>query len=139
VPVKHLRTKSKIFFPDPYVVRVEYGSEYTEATAYDEYKKLTRLTYKTIQGTWGYSDLQYEVVRAKGNNPSPAITPAHNAGLIINTMGDDFQVRYRGYFCFKDEIDALQFRLSLSTIALQVYLIPQKTLFTIHEVVEDES
>ena len=120
-----IHTNSKIFFSDPYVVRVDFESEagYLGSIEHtNEFRKLKSKTYKLIQGTWGWSHPEYEIIEdgslGKGHW-SPSV------GLL------------RSYFCFKDEIDALQFRLMLENKAKQVYMWPERK-FTIHEVVESE-
>lgn len=143
--VKRLHTNSRIFFPDPYVVRVDFPEGTMEA-AMAEYRKLTRSAYRLLKGTWGYSQLEYEQWQAsnKNNHPAP-LCPGHFAGMnqgqIVSSLFDsDWVSILRGYICFADELDALQFRLSLSAKAIQVVLWPKNILFTIHEVVEvDES
>ena len=121
---KLLHSRSKIFFPDPYVVRVEYGEGYDEISSEADYRKVNRNAYKLIQGTWGYSTLRLELT----NDP-----------LDIQSNGMSYQdwiYRRRAYLCFKDEMDALQFRLTIEARAIQVVMWPKNTVFTIHEIVE---
>jgi hypothetical protein len=47
----------------------------------------------------------------------------------------EYQTKIRGYICFADELDALQFRLSISAGSRQVKMWPERW-FTIHEVVD---
>ena len=121
---KLLHTKCKIFFPSSYVVRIEYGEGYTDLAADAAYRKVIRNAYRLIQGTWGYSTLQQELI---------------NESLDIQSNGMSYQdwiYRQRAYLCFKDEIDALQFRLMIEERAIQVVMWPKNTVFTIHEIVE---
>ncbi len=143
--VKRLHASSKIFFPNPYVVRVEYPAEVTFEKAVIDYRKMCRQAYRLLSGTWGHSPLEPELVKVKnefGHTAPPG--PAHFAGMapgvvIASLFDPDYQNRNRGYLCFADELDALQFRLSINTTALQVFMWPERW-FTIHEVVEtDES
>jgi hypothetical protein len=141
--IKRLHTRTKIFFQDPYVVRLEYqGIAASQAPA--DYRKLTRLTHKLIQGTWGFSTLEFELVHIKnGHNhpvsPGPSLFNGMSQNQIISSLFDsDWQHILRAYICFKDEMDALQFRLSIDTSVVQVKIWPQRW-FTIHEVVTDES
>lgn len=142
---KLLHTRSKIFFPDPYVVRMEYSHDILWDEAAIDYRKVTRNAYKLIHGTWGYSALQSEQIKVKDENvrvcqPYPAFFNGINQVQIIGALFDvDWVQVSRGYLCFKDELDALQFRLSIDTRAMEVKMWPA-CWFTIHEVVEtDES
>jgi hypothetical protein len=143
--MKRLHPRSKIFFSRPYVVRVEYPADIMMEQAESDYRKLTRRAYRLIKGTWGYCPLEPELVKVKDefNHPTPP-GPSHFAGMapgvmIASLFDSDYQHRTRGYLCFADELDALQFRLAISTTARQVFMWPERW-FTIHEVVEtDES
>jgi hypothetical protein len=139
---KLLHTHSKIFFKNPYVVMVEYPAGVPLDNCETEHRKLTRNAYKLLKGTWGYCKLEYEMCKVKNdhNNPLPP-GPGHLGGMTPNAvlsvlLDPDYVHLARGYFCFKDELDALQFRLSLDTTAKQVLMWPERW-FTIHEVVED--
>ncbi len=115
--IRRLHTNVKIFFPNPYVVRLEHDD-----AAFDQhpisFMKLTSRVRKVIQGTWGFSRPEFEVVG------SP-----HGV--------DPWKTICRSYWCFKDEIDALQFRLMLDSRATQVRMWPER-VFTIHETVETD-
>ena len=142
--VKKLHSRTKIFFPNPYVVRLEYPDLNLDAAMAD-YRKLTRQAYKLLKGTWGYCQLEYEQVKIKDESKHP-VPPSPNpfAGMnhqqiIANLFESDYQSVSRGYICFADELDALQFRLSISANAIRVFMWPERR-FTIHEMVEtDES
>lgn len=129
-----LHTRSKIFFPNPYVVRVEYERDMPMTDSEADYRKLTRRAYKLISGTWGYSSLEYEELKTGKDDPVGPIVIG-NPGIVFIS---DFGVVSRGYACFKDEDDALQFRLMNGAKAIRVHMWPAKRLFTIHEMVEDE-
>lgn len=132
---KLLHTRSKIFFPSPYVVRLEYGHDQSETNVSADYRKIIRNAYKLIKGTWGYSKLEYEIITPR--SPSPLVAGSNGTSMqqILWSWSDDSVCVHRGYLCFKDELDALQFRLTIATRAIQVKMWP--TLwFTIHEVVE---
>lgn len=137
---KLLHTRTKIFFSNPYVVRIEYKDNQSESDIRTDYRKITRNAYKLITGTWGYSELEHEFITPR--SPNPALLAGSNGtsmNQVLWALSDDSIFVYRGYFCFKDELDALQFRLTIDTRAIQVKMWP--TLwFTIHEIVEiDES
>jgi hypothetical protein len=142
--IKRLHTNSKIFFPNPYMVRVEFPETAIEV-AHAEYRKIIRSAYKLLQGTWGYCPLELETWQTGVEHDRPA-NPNFNplAGLPPSQiLASLFETNYvsalRGYVCFAEEMDALQFRLTISSKARQVLMWPKKE-FTIHEVVEtDES
>jgi len=128
-----LHTRTKIFFPDPYVVRLEYG-DVPRFDAESDYRKVIHNAYRLIGGTWGYSNLEYEMTQIKSE--APVVSGIFN-GVNITSLDNSWEHLPRCYFCFKDELDALQFRLSISTRAIQVRIWPERW-FTIHEVVETD-
>ena len=137
---KLIRTQSKIFFPNPYVVRVEYDGNQFDTTTDAAYRKLVRNTYRLIKGTWGHSALIFEVIRSEDpaiSAQAQALTQTQIWAAIFSSVAPTYTAR-RGYFCFKDELDALQFRLSIDTTAIQVVMWPNDVRFTIHEVVETD-
>lgn len=139
--MKKLHTASKIFFPKPYVVRVEYTDDIPYDDITKKYSQTCRSAYKLIQGTWGHSTLTHDVVKVKKENKHviPPMGGFNGLNVVMIGLVDDYRSVYRGYFCFKEEIDALQFRLSIDTTSRQVVMWPELT-FTIHELVEtDES
>jgi hypothetical protein len=117
---RRLHTRSKIFFNNPYVVRVEYtnGPAFIEAAFENHYRKLCKKIYLLIGGTWGHSPLINDVFAE-----------------------DDLSIKYtvRGYFVFQDKSDALQFKLSCDITNIRVFMWPSKIDFTIHEFVEDST
>jgi hypothetical protein len=121
---KKLYTKSKIFFLDPYVVMVEY-KDTTLDMALRLHQTAMRTANKCIHGTWGYTTISEELVQLAPDNK------------VKNSMswlfGNDAMMVCRAYVCFKNEIDALQFRLSLNTSAHQVLMWPSNATFTIFE------
>jgi len=138
-----LHTRSKIFFANPYVVRIEYEREKSMETAMSEHRTQMRKAYKLFRDTWGYSNLEYEQVQIKNDHNHPAPPgPNHFNGmnqnqLIASLFDGDFTHLLRGYLCFKDELDALQFRLSIDTKAVQVHMWPASRFFTIYEYINE--
>jgi len=132
-----------IFFAKHYVARLEYETDVPMEKAQADYRKIIRNAYKLIQGTWGYSHLELEQTKTSGDQNQGQIAAVAgfngmNQMQILQSIFDDgTKFIPRGYFCFKDEMDALQFRLSVETRAIQVYMWPEKW-FTIHEVVETD-
>lgn len=138
--MKLLHTRTKIFFPNPYVVRIEYGNNIPMDRNEADYRKIIRNTYKLTHGTWGYSGLGYEQTN---DYNTLSIIQANFNGLnqqnIINPLfGIERINSLRGYLCFTDELDALQFRLSVGTNTTQVKMWPARCFFTIHELVETD-
>lgn len=139
---KALHTNTKLFFSDPYVVRLEYKNIHAMFQEDEDYRKITRATYKLIEGTWGYSKLVNDVIRVKNEHghlfpPGPHHFDGMTQSQTMASLFDpDWQTVRRGYFCFKDELDALQFRLTINVNAVQVVMWPKNILFTIHEVTE---
>lgn len=105
-----------------------------------DYRKSIKQAYRSIQGTWGYSTLDVETIKIDTdikvygfNGMSP--------GQILNAIFDipSSVTAYRAYVCFQDELDAMQFRLTISSRAMHVIMWPERK-FTIHEVIStDES
>lgn len=97
-----------------------------------------RKTYKLIQGTWGYSQLEYEMVQIKndhGHKSAPGSTffaGMSSTAVISSLLDPDYANRLSGYVCFKDEADALQFRLSIEVKSIHVHMWPERK-FLIHE------
>lgn len=134
-----LHTNSKIFFNNPYVLRIELGEASFEE-ARREYRTIIRSAYKRLQGTWGHSAPTAEHVRVKFDHPKQKY-PNQYEGMTQNEMmnaimNPDWKMMQRAYLCFANEEDALQFRLSCTKTCLHVSMWPE-TIFTIHESVEE--
>ena len=111
MPVKRLHVNSKIFFSNPTVIRVEYDcNKMSDVEIRAAHRKQCRDTFNIIRGTWGHSHLLCEHKQV------------HSTDEIVR----------RSYFCFRDDSDALQFRLAAILPTFNVKLWP-KILFTIHE------
>lgn len=115
---RRLYTESQIFFPNPYVLRVDYPT--SDISSVTLHRQISKKAYKLINGTWGYTPIVSEHRRA------------------IDGAIYDMEILNRAYFVFKDEIDALQFRLSLTIPAIHVFMWPKDVRFLIHEVTEDD-
>jgi hypothetical protein len=120
---RKLHTRTKIFFENPYVVMVDHEevpSIYNQPLP-KSFTDLRSRAYRLIQGTWGFSHPSVEFLKdATESDPIFA--------LFRKSV-------FRSYWCFKNDIDALQFRLMVGNNARQVHIWPEKW-FTIHEVVE---
>jgi hypothetical protein len=121
---KKLHVRTKIFFDNAYVVRVDHeeaGTSFNDPLP-KSFTDLRSRAYKLIEGTWGFSRPVHEFIRGESD------------GTALSSLFDGKSV-LRSYWCFKSDIDALQFRLMAGNGAKQVHLWPEKW-FTIHEVVE---
>lgn len=124
--IRRIRSNSPIFFPDPHVIRVSYPKEYTEMMADADWQKLMRQTYKIINGTWGHTKIYSESYQVK--NPNVDYTDP-----LAALFAADYFIEIRGYGCFKDEMDALQFRLMLGEKAVKMEMWPDNLRFQFHE------
>lgn len=140
---KLIHTNSSIFFSNPYVLRLDFPDK-TYDTALREYLKNNRKAYRLMGGTWGHTTLEMEMVRFKHdhetlNAPGPGFFGAMLTPAVISSLLDpDFKQIPRGYLCFADELDALQYRLTVEANAIHVLMWPTDRKFTIHEVVETD-
>lgn len=130
--VKSLYTNSQIFFPDPYVIRIEY-KDMEDAESIESYRKIIRKTYELIEGTWGYSKLVYEYY------DDTNISLSNVNGIYQQISQHYIKHLQHGYICFKDEMDALQFRLSIDTTVIRVFMWPKNLKFTIHVVTDSDA
>lgn len=131
----NLHTNIKIPFKDPYVVRIQYDETVSGIDDQKHFRDLTKKTRKTIHGSWGFSYPELEKIPV----PVEELAQTTSSPTVV-FYSDSFKYLNRGYFCFNDEIDALQFRLGLGSDikAVQVVMWPKNRLFTIHEVVETD-
>jgi hypothetical protein len=140
--VKRLHTNSKISFPNPYVVRVEYlAADNSFEWSMSDYRKSIKQAYRLIEGTWGYSTLEIESISVRSIEEINQIgLNGMNQAQIFAAIFDPSTVTaYRAYVCFQNELDAMQFRLTISSRAMHVIMWPERK-FTIHEVISaDES
>ena len=133
--IKRLYTKTKIFFPNPYVVRLDH-EEHDATIVSSSYRSALKMARKNIHGTWGYCTPEHEIIRTISPSDFNAMPVANQINALFQGAGD---VKMRSYWCFADEMDALQFRLAVGTAATHVNMWPERW-FTIQEVAEtDES
>jgi hypothetical protein len=91
---------------------------------------------KNIHGTWGFCVPEYEIIRTISPEDFKAMSSANQMNALFIGAGES---AVRSYWCFADEMDALQFRLSVGTTAIHVNMWPDR-FFTIQEVIKtDES
>ncbi len=139
---KRLYTETKIFFSNPYVISVDHESSIPEAEA--SFRKLKKYAIKNIHGTWGFCQfIEDEFLQIKNdfNHQAPP-GPRHFFGMtqeqqIESLFDPDYITVKRSYWCFKDELDALQFRLMIGTKAQHVTVWPSK-YFSIYDYSDDE-
>lgn len=141
---KLIHTQSKIFFPTPTVLRLEYGiTGHNNNSNSQHHLTVCRRAYRAIQGTWGHSPVMQEYTRVKNDYPNigPPIVVNYAAGLSSGQqqqliLNPDWGRIDRAYFAFCDTADALQFKLTVDANAITVKMWPAAT-FTIHEFVTD--
>lgn len=134
---RRLLTKSKIYFANAHVVRLDYTSSPELDKCRAEHKKVCKNIYTLIKGTWGFSDVTVEWVRVRFNYPEQR---GHNDyrdmsqdAVIASLLEPDWIPVPRAYICFSQEEDMLQFRLSTAITCQPVSMWPDTVLFTIHE------
>ena len=133
---KKIHTQSKIFFPNPTVVRLDHtieGVSIGDASQTNGYMTTLKMARKRILGTWGYSPPMIEAIP----HPAPQLINGVPHVTIDMLFGD--QSRHRSYWCFEDEMDALQFKIAAGDNSHTVSMWPNKVLFTIYEYTKDES
>jgi len=111
---------SEKLFPNPIVLQVEFSDLNLK-----EFQRIKNRVYKTTKETWGCSILQPVILYIDLLPEKTSPTFYHNSTKIV----------YRAYFCFKDEIDALQIKLINENVS-RVYMWP-KTSFQIHEYTDE--
>jgi hypothetical protein len=126
-----LHIASRMFLTDPYVVRVRHP----ESVSYDnqnlsEFRKMLKIAKAQITDTWGYSNPVFEIIKTDGE-PGVIFTG------ITTTQWFTPTTECHSYWVFTNELDALQFRLSVGENALQMHMWPNNVKFTITEYIED--
>ena len=130
--MKHkIHIASRMFLSDPYVVRVRHP----ESISYDnqnlsQFRQLLRTAKLMIRDTWGYSNPVFEIVKSE-----------HEPGIIVGGMTTTQWytplTECHSYWVFTNEMDALQFRLTVGENALQMHMWPNNIQYTITEYFED--
>lgn len=114
---RNIHINSNIFFKDPYIVRLAHDDD----DGMKPFIKLKNRCFKTFINTWGFSSPEYE--------QSCKEDDILNLNWFITSL--------RSYWCFKDEQDALQFRLMTDNSAIRVHMWPKNIKFMIYEYVDD--
>lgn len=127
---RRIRTNSDIFFPNPHVIRISYPQNFIESMALAEWRLLVRQTYKAMTGTWGHTGVKLEFYRIKKEG-------VDYSDPLSAIFGEDYFSEYRGYFCFRDELDVLQFRLMSGAGALNLEMWPSDLKFQFHEFIDE--
>lgn len=120
---------SKMFIPNPYVVRVEYKKGNGVDMDIADFRKILKKVRPLIYATWGYTDPVWEKI-SNTDDSTPVIV-----GANFTWRAPDFYLR--SYWVFSDELDALQFRLSVGESAQKMQIWPKNTKFTIIEFIND--
>ena len=127
-----LHIASRMFLSDPYVVRVKHP----ESVSYEnqnltEFRRLLRTAKLMIRDTWGYSNPQFEIIK------SDSIQAVAFNGQVIPWLNPVSECH--SYWIFTNEMDALQFRLTIGENALQMHMWPKNIKYTITEYYNDEN
>ena len=130
--MKHkIHIASRMFLTDPYVVRVKHP----ESVSYDnqnltEFRKLLKTAKSQITDTWGYSNPVFETIKSD-----------HEPGMAVNGIQTTQWFmplkECHSYWVFTNEMDALQFRLTVGENAIQMHMWPNNIQYTITEYFED--
>jgi hypothetical protein len=119
-----LHIASRMFLTDPYVVRVKHPESVSyENQNLNEFRKMLKLAKAQITDTWGYSNPIFEIVKTAGE-----------VVVLFGTISIDVPVEEcHSYWVFTNEMDALQFRLTVGENALQMHMWPKNIKYTIYE------
>src|SRR5512147_1828777 len=109
--MRKIHTNTKIFFSNPFVLRLDYPEQTLESCR-AEYSRTCRKAYKLLQGTWGHTSLEVEQTGQEVEITIHGFTPGWAVPVFVP----------RGYFCFKDEEDLLQFMLSVDTRSVRCHM-----------------
>jgi hypothetical protein len=115
---KQLYTGAKIPFDKPYVLLLDH-----DTADLADFSKILKSARSNITGSWGHSYPEQETLWSHIQDRSPGMYPT-------------LEFRTRSYWVFRDEIDALQFRLSVKE-SIHVHMWPSRTKFTVY-IVTDE-
>ena len=123
---------SRMFLKDPYVVRVVHPESPTPSNVnLGEFRKMLKVAKSQITDTWGYSNPRFETIK------SDAVQAVAFNGQQMNWLNPID--RCHSYWVFTNEMDALQFRLTVGDNAMQMHMWPQSVRFTITEYYNDEN
>jgi len=129
--MKHkLHIASRMFLTNPYVVRVKHPESISyENQNLSEFRKMLKLAKTQITDTWGYSNPAFEIVKTEWEE-----VKTHNQAWINHSPT---VIECHSYWVFTNELDALQFRLSVGENAIQMHMWPTNIKYTITEYFED--
>jgi hypothetical protein len=133
--VKKFHINVPLFITNPYVVRLDHNTA-TGSFNIDilEFRKILKIAKTCTTNTWGYSSPEIEHVTIPEESRPVQIIPPSAQQYTLNFSTE--QMIYRSYWVFKDEMDALQFRLTVGETARHVYMWPTNVKFTIQEYTE---
>ena len=119
-----LHIASRMFLSNPYVVRVKHPESVShENIKLGEFRKMLKTAKTQITDTWGYSNPEFEIVKTAGE-----------ILVLFGSVSVDMPVsECHSYWVFTNEMDALQFRLSVGENALQMHMWPTNIKYTIYE------
>jgi len=110
--LKKIHVKTKIFFKDPYVIKVVFDRN--RDTHISEFQSMVSTIRRLKGDTWGYIPPELEIV-----NPTT------------------FEFNLSSYWVFKDKMDAATFMLKYGDISTHVHMWRASLGFTIHEMFDE--
>lgn len=110
--LKKVHVKTKIFFKDPYVIKVIFNIH--QADHISQFQSMVSSVRKSKGDTWGYIPPEMEVI-----NP------------------ETFEFNLSSYWVFKDKMDAASFMLKYGDISTHIHMWRASLAFTIHEMTDE--
>jgi hypothetical protein len=118
---------SRMFISNPYVIRVTHPEcTSPENMRLGEFRKMLKTAKSQITDTGGYSNPEFEIIKSN-------IT----TNISLQKFWDAPSVQCHSYWVFTNELDALQFTLSVGENALKMHIWPTNVKYTITEYIED--
>ena len=128
-----LHIGTKMFLKDPYVVRVEHPGTEPPNLDLTHFRKFLKTAKSLTTASWGYSNPEYRIVGETKHTATVTFLNNHSNTFYVPVYG------CYSYWAFTDELDALQFRLTVGENAAQMYMWPANIKFTITEYIDDKS
>ncbi len=115
-----------------YVVCVDYYWDDHNIKIADFRAILRRCRDTFTVAQWGYTDPAHEYVMEKPDDALPATTGVNKLNALLLAFGGYTKTVFRSYWAFKDEVDALQFRLLVGERAKHVHMWSAQLRFTMY-------
>lgn len=127
-----MHINAKMFIPNPYVIKVYHPDISAISADMTEFRRVLKNARISAGDTWGYSNPGGEhisLTQEEFNRKQFPTSPYVNVHTLSNYL-------FFSYWFFKDDQDALQFRLITGNTAKQVFIWPSSRTFTITEFIE---